>query len=228
VSPAEAQKQAAGEAAASLVEGGMAVGLGTGSTAAWFVRALAARKLAIRCVATSEATAELARSLGLDLADLDDLRGLDLTVDGADEIGPGLALIKGGGGALTREKLVWLASRRCVVIADQGKVSATLGRYPLPIEVIPFGVRETCTRVSAAVAALGIQVSPALRLWDGSPARTDNGNLILDAAFGAISDPPVLAGAIKAVSGVVEHGLFLGLAEQALVGADHEVIRLVP
>ncbi|MFZ4608148.1 MAG: ribose 5-phosphate isomerase A, partial [Caulobacter sp.] len=115
---ADAQKQAAGEAAAELVEAGMVVGLGTGSTAAWFVKALAARSLDIRGVPTSEATANLARELGIPLVGLDDVKAIDLTVDGADEIGPGLSLIKGGGAALLREKLVWEASRRCVVIAD--------------------------------------------------------------------------------------------------------------
>ncbi|HEY2483388.1 MAG TPA: ribose 5-phosphate isomerase A, partial [Caulobacteraceae bacterium] len=129
----DAQKRAAGEAAAALVVEGMIVGLGTGSTAAWFVKALAARRLDIRCVATSQATAELAGALGLALAELDAVESVDLTVDGADEIGPGLSLIKGGGGALLREKLVWQASGRCVVIADEAKTVRTLGRFPMPI-----------------------------------------------------------------------------------------------
>ena len=131
----------------------MTVGLGTGSTAAWFVRALAARGLAVRGVATSEATAALARSLGLELIDLDDAGGIDLTVDGADEIGPGLALIKGGGAALLREKLVWEASRRCVVIADAAKRVARLGRFPLPIEVVAFGHKTTARRIATASPA---------------------------------------------------------------------------
>ena len=139
MSEADAQKQAAGEAAAQLVENRMIVGLGTGSTAAWFVKALAARKLDITCVCTSEATAELAASLGMKLAELGDTGEIDLTVDGADEIGPGLSLIKGGGGALLREKLVWEASSRCVAIADAAKVVKTLGAFALPVEVVAFG-----------------------------------------------------------------------------------------
>ena len=132
---ADEQKRAAGEAAAALVEDGMVVGLGTGSTAAWFVKALAARGLNLTCVATSTATADLAISLGLTVAELGETRPIDLTVDGADEVGPGLSLIKGGGAALLREKLVWEASRRSVVIADAAKQVAMLGKFPLPIEV---------------------------------------------------------------------------------------------
>ena len=134
---ADLQKRHAGEAAALRVEPGMVVGLGTGSTAAWFVKALAARNLTgLRCVPTSEATAELARELGLTLSTLEDTPRIDLTVDGADEVGPGLALIKGGGAALLREKLVWEASARCIVIADKAKVVPVLGAFALPIEVV--------------------------------------------------------------------------------------------
>jgi ribose 5-phosphate isomerase A len=149
---ADAQKQAAGEAAAELVEAGMVVGLGTGSTAAWFVKALAARSLDIRGVPTSEATANLARELGIPLVGLDDVKAIDLTVDGADEIGPGLSLIKGGGAALLREKLVWEASRRCVVIADAAKVVKVLGQFPLPIEVVRFGHPHTGRRLADIAA----------------------------------------------------------------------------
>src|SRR5437763_14314969 len=130
---ADSQKRAAGEAAAALVENGMVVGLGTGSTAAWFVKALGARKLDVTCICTSEATAELARSLGMKLGELGETAEIDLTVDGADEIGPGLSLIKGGGAALLREKLVWEASKRGVVIADAAKRVAGLGQFALPI-----------------------------------------------------------------------------------------------
>jgi ribose 5-phosphate isomerase A len=139
----DAQKRAAGEAAAALVQSGMVVGLGTGSTAAWFVRALAARKLDITGVPTSQATADLAASLGIRIGELGETKGIDLTVDGADEIGPGLALIKGGGAALLREKLVWEASKSCVVIADAAKQVKTLGKFPLPIEVVAFGHKTT-------------------------------------------------------------------------------------
>jgi ribose 5-phosphate isomerase A len=228
LSEAEEQKRAAGEAAALLVEDGMVVGLGTGSTAAWFVKALAARRLNLTCVATSHATAELAASLGLTLADLDDMRQIDLTVDGADEIGPGLSLIKGGGAALLREKLVWEASRRCVVIADAAKSVPVLGTFPLPIEVVAFGHKTTSLRICDALSECDIGVAPRLRLKDGAPVRTDNGNLIYDAACGRIEEPAALAFALKSVTGVVDHGLFLDLADQALIGTANGVITLEP
>jgi ribose 5-phosphate isomerase A len=227
MSPDE-QKCAAGEAAAALVEEGMTVGLGTGSTAAWFVRALAARRLSVRGVPTSEATAALARACGITLVDLDEAGPIDLTVDGADEIGPALALIKGGGAALLREKLVWSASRRCVVIADSGKALARLGKFPLPIEVVAFGHRTTASRIAAAARECGIAPSPALRVLDGAPVRTDGGNLIYDLPCGAIDDPAGLAAALKRLTGVVEHGLFLGLAERALIGTELGVTTLYP
>ena len=225
---ADDQKRTAGVAAAALVEPGMRVGLGTGSTAAWFVRALAERRLDIRCTPTSQATADLATSLGLILAELDALGELDLTVDGADEIGPGLSLIKGGGAALLREKLVWEASRRCVVIADAAKQVTMLGAFPLPIEVIPFGHITTANRICDALAECDLGVAPRLRQKDGAPVRTDNGNLIYDAACGRIPEPAALAKALKSVTGVVDHGLFLDLADLALVGTDAGVITLEP
>jgi len=206
----------------------MTVGLGTGSTAAWFVRALAERRLDVICVATSEATAGLAETLGLRLTELDDVDAIDLTVDGADEIGPKLALIKGGGAALLREKLVWTASRRCVVIADASKPAVQLGGFPLPIEVIAFGHRHTAARIQAALAASGIDATPSPRLKDGTPVLTDGGNLIYDAPCREIADPAALAAALKAVTGVVEHGLFLGLAERALIGTAEGVVTMWP
>jgi ribose 5-phosphate isomerase A len=226
---ADDQKRVAGEAAAALVASGMTVGLGTGSTAAFFVQALAARKLDIRCVATSKATADLAASLGMSVVDIDAVTAIDLTVDGADEIGPGLSLIKGGGAALLREKLVWEASKRCVVIADAGKRVARLGAFPLPIEVVPFGHKTTALRLCDAFAECDLGVAPRLRLRDGAPVLTDNGNLIYDAACGAIPDPSRLADALKSVTGVVDHGLFLDLADEALVGlAEGGVEHLTP
>jgi ribose 5-phosphate isomerase A len=221
---ADDQKRAAGEAAAALVQDGMTVGLGTGTTAAWFVRALAARKLDVRGVPTSEATAALAASLGTALLDLDHAGPIDLTVDGADEIGPGLALIKGAGAALLREKLVWEASARCVVIADASKTPGRFGRFPLSIEVAAFGHTTTAKRIDAALGDLGIAARATLRMRDGAPVRTDGGNLIYDAACGAIDDPASLARALKQLTGVVEHGLFLGLAERALIGTDDGVV----
>jgi ribose 5-phosphate isomerase A len=227
MSDTEHQKQIAGEAAALLVESGMTVGLGTGSTAAYLVRALGARGLSsLKCVATSEATAKLAVSVGLKVIDLDKAGSIDLTIDGADEIGPDLALIKGGGAALLREKLVWEASLRCVVIADQAKVGKMLGRFPLPVEVVAFGHTTTAGRIADALHWCEIDAEPKLRVKDGSPIRTDGGNLIYDAACRKIPDPELLAEALKSLTGVVEHGLFLGLADEALIGTDAGVERL--
>ena len=204
----------------------MVVGLGTGSTAAWFVKALGARELTgLKCVATSKATAELAQSVGLKVIDLDKAGGIDLTVDGADEIGPELALIKGGGAALLREKLVWEASLRCVVIADAAKAVKLLGKFPLPIEVVAFGHATTAGRIADALAWCDIAGEPKLRTRDGQPVKTDNGNVIYDAACRAIPDPALLAEALKSLTGVVDHGLFLGLADEALVGTDSGVER---
>jgi ribose 5-phosphate isomerase A len=223
---ADEQKRIAGEAAAALIEAGMTVGLGTGSTAAWFVKALGARGLAgLKCVATSNATAELAKSVGLKVVDLDKVESIDITVDGADEIGPDLALIKGGGAALLREKLVWEASLRCVTIADAAKSVAILGRFPLPIEVVPFGHFHTAGRIADALHWCDIGAEPKLRTKDGQPLRTDNGNLIYDAACRKIEAPGLLAEALKSLTGVVDHGLFLGLADEALIGTDDGVER---
>lgn len=225
---ADDQKRAAGEAAAALVEAGMTVGLGTGSTAAWFVKALAARKLDIVAVSTSVATAELAASLGIRLTELGQARSIDLTVDGADEIGPALSLIKGGGAALLREKLVWEASRRCVVIADAAKRVPLLGRFPLPIEVVAFGHETTMLRICDALTECDLGVAPRLRMRDEQPVRTDGGNVIYDAACGRIEEPALLAAALKSVTGVVDHGLFLDLADLALVGTPDGVVTVEP
>jgi ribose 5-phosphate isomerase A len=224
---ADDQKRISGEAAAELVEAGMVVGLGTGSTAAWFVKALAARKLDIRGVPTSEATANLARELGIPLAALDDVKSIDLTVDGADEVGPGMSLIKGGGAALLREKLVWEASTRCVVIADAAKKVDALGKFPLPIEVVRFGHIHTGHRLADIAAEFDLP-PPRLRQADRGMVVTDGGNLIYDMASGVIADPAALAAALKSITGVVDHGLFLDLADEALIGTDQGVVRLVP
>ncbi len=224
---AEAQKQGAGEAAAELVEAGMIVGLGTGSTAAWFVKALAARGLDIKGVPTSDPTADLARELGIPVVGLDDVKRVDLTVDGADEIGPGLSLIKGGGAALLREKLVWEASQRCVVIADAAKQVKALGRFPLPIEVVRFGHIHTGQRLADIAAEFDLP-PPRLRKSDRGLVITDGGNLIYDMASGKIDQPAALGEALKSVTGVVDHGLFLDLADEALIGTDQGVVRLHP
>lgn len=226
---ADTQKARVGEAAAKLVEDGMTLGLGTGSTAAKFVEAVARRVqaegLRLHCVSTSEATEALARKLGLVTTPLDAVDAIDLTVDGADEIGPGLSLIKGGGAALLHEKLVWEASRRCVTIADGSKAVEVLGRFPLPVEVVAFGHAQTAKRLAAAVAALGIAVSPKLRTKEGVAVRTDSGQVLYDLACEAIPDPATLAKVIKSVTGVVDHGLFLGLASEAILSrADGSLV----
>ena len=207
----------------------MVVGLGTGSTAAWFVKALAARGLSgLRCVPTSEKTADLARELGLPLVSLEDVSRIDLTVDGADEVGPGLALIKGGGAALLREKLVWEASRRCIVIADAAKVVPVLGAFPLPIEVVAFGHKTTGNRIADVLIDHDIQMPARLRQADRGVVRTDGGNVIYDARCEAIHDPVRLADDLKLITGVVEHGLFLDLADEAIIGDEQGVRVLAP
>jgi ribose 5-phosphate isomerase A len=221
----EAGKRAAAARAAAMVADGMRLGLGTGSTAALFVREVAARVraegLRLACVATSEATAALAREEGLTVTALDDLPRLDLTVDGADEVDPSLRLVKGGGGALLREKIVAHASDRMVVIADEGKRVPVLGAFPLPVEVVRFGwtaTRRAILRILSGADVDGRDV--VLRERDGAPFVTDEGHFILDIACRRIGDPPALAAALAAVPGVVEHGLFLGMAERAILGRE--------
>jgi ribose 5-phosphate isomerase A len=219
---ADGQKQAAAQAALAYVDNGMRLGLGTGSTAEHFVTALGARVkagLTLRaCVPTSERTAKLAASLGLPVTDLNDVRHLDLGVDGADEIDAQLNLIKGGGGALLREKIVAAACSRFVVIADSSKRVHTLGAFPLPVEVVPFGWRVTAERVAEAARQAGCAENfTLLRGGEPHPAKTDQGNFILDVATRAIPDPQDLAARLAAIPGVVEHGLFNGLTELALV-----------
>ena len=223
--PDELKKRAA-EAALDHVESGMRLGLGTGSTAAHFIRLLGRRVaegLDIAGVPTSEATARLARESGVPLTTLDETPELDLDIDGADEIGPGLALIKGGGGALLREKIVAYASARMIVIADQAKRVDRLGAFPLPIEVVPFGLAATATAIEEAALELGLPVALDLRQRAGQVFVSDSGNRILDASFGLIPDPETLADRLSAIPGVVEHGLFLGYADLALIASPEGV-----
>ena len=217
-------KRAAGETAADLVAPRMIVGLGSGSTAAWFVKTLTKRKLDLTCVATSEATAKLARDGGMTVVDLDAVSHIDLTVDGADEIGPDLVLIKGGGAALLREKLVWEASDRCVIIADDSKRAARFGTVPLPVEVVAYGHATTARRMTRTLAASGYVVPCVLRGTTGAPVLTDNGNVIYDIAFGEIADPEGVEALLKSLTGVVEHGLFIGLASEALIATPSGVV----
>ena len=221
---AREMKIKAAEAALAHVESGMRLGIGTGSTAEEFVRLLAeqvAGGFRVEGVPTSERTARLCVELGVPLKSLDELPALDLTIDGADEVDTGLRLIKGGGGALLREKIVAAASERMIVIADESKLVETLGAFALPIEVNRFGLKATELAIDRAATALGLTGPLVLRMRDGAPFVTDGGHLIIDASFGRIPDPRALSGALHAIPGVVEHGLFLGMASAAiLAGPD--------
>ncbi|MEK1852467.1 MAG: ribose-5-phosphate isomerase RpiA [Phyllobacterium sp.] len=210
--------------ALTYVRDGMRLGIGTGSTAEEFVRLLAAKVasgLSIIGVPTSERTAALCRELGVKLTTLEQTPALDLTIDGADEVGPELALIKGGGGALLREKIVAAASSEMIVIADESKLVETLGAFPLPIEVNRFGLEATKLAIELAASRLHLSGPVTLRMTGAAPFVTDGGHLILDASFGRIPDTRALSSALHAIPGVVEHGLFLDLARVAiLAGAD--------
>ncbi|MCK0209823.1 ribose-5-phosphate isomerase RpiA [Starkeya koreensis] len=225
LSPAEALKREAAARALDYVRSGMKLGLGTGSTAKHFVDLLAqrvAQGLEVVGVPTSEATRAQAESLGVPLATLDEHPVLDLVIDGADEIGPDFSLIKGGGGALLREKIVATAAQQMIVIADASKKVARLGTFPLPIEVVDFGVAAIRRSIDKAARAAGCQGLLTLRRRpDGHVFVTDQGHLILDAAYLSISDPATLAARLSEVPGVVEHGLFINLASRViLAGAD--------
>ena len=227
---AEAQKRAAAARAVEFVRPGMRLGLGTGSTARYFVELVGERVRAgldIVAVPTSQATKADAERCGIPLTTLDEVPELDLTVDGADEIAPDLSLIKGGGGALLREKIVAAASERMIVIADQSKCVDALGRYPLPIEVAPFGVSATLRELENAIAAIQRPGSLKLRQGrDGHAFVTDGSHWIVDAALGRIDDPKVMAHALCGIPGVMEHGLFIGLAQMAIV-AGPDGVKLV-
>jgi len=226
----EELKRAAAAQALEYVEDGMQLGLGTGSTAKHFVELLGERVrggLRVIGVPTSEATRADAERCGVPLTTLDAIDRLDLTVDGADEIDPSLNLIKGGGGALLREKIVAAASTRMVVISDDSKWVETLGRFPLPVEVIPFGLGATRRALVAAFGQAGVAGEISLRQGkDGHAFVTDGGHWIVDAHLGRIPDPARLAALLSAVPGVVEHGLFIGLAQTAIL-AGSQGLRIV-
>lgn len=227
---ADEQKRAAAARAAGLVSAGMKVGLGTGSTAAHLIRILGERAgegLEITCVATSEAAADLAREAGLTLGALDELLPLDITIDGADELDEHLRLIKGGGGAHLREKIVASASKRMVVIADESKLVETLGAYPLAVEIVRFGVEATREALFRALQAAGRSPSMGLRMTPDTPFVTDEGHYIIDCACGAMDDPAGLAATISDIPGVVEHGLFIGIATDAIIGRANGEVTLL-
>jgi ribose 5-phosphate isomerase A len=252
-------KRLVAKRAVEFVKDGMVVGLGTGTTATLFIRELAARKLKIRCVASSDASHELAESLGMSVATLTELPELDMYIDGADEIarvpGLGFGLIKGGGGALLREKIVASAAKSFIVVADSTKLVDHLGRFPLPVEVIKMALPVVQPRLAAlglnpklrqakgkpqrskppnvAVTERDRLIAKAVDVWEAAgnmpgPYLTDEGNYILDCACGRIDDPQKMAAEIRAIVGVVEHGLFLGMATLALVAGENGVSEYRP
>jgi ribose 5-phosphate isomerase A len=218
------EKQIAARAAVQLVEPGNVVGLGSGSTSAFAIRSLAERVregLEILGIPTSLQTQHLAEQLGVPLTTLDEHPVIDIDIDGADEIDPHLNLIKGGGGAFLREKIIASVSKRFVVIGDAAKQVSRLGKFPLPVEVVPFAQ----SLIKPQIEALGASVVLRQHAY-GNPYVTDEGHHILDCTFGAISDPPALAQKLCNMPGVVEHGLFIAMAEMALIGRDGQVIQL--
>lgn len=218
-------KRLAAEKAVEFVKDGMKVGLGTGSTAYWAIEKIGRRVqeegLNIVAVATSQASEDQARGLGIPLVGFGEIGGLDLTIDGADELDSGLQLIKGGGGALLREKIVAMGSASMIVVADESKVVNTLGRFPLPVEVIPFA----CEWTLADLAKLGCEA--ALRRNGDELYLTDNGNYIADCRFESIADASALQESLRRIPGVVEHGLFLGVASMAVVAKSDGSIELL-
>ena len=217
-------KRMAARRALEFVEDGMLLGLGSGSTSRMFIEELGERVkqgLRVRGIATSTASRQLAESLSIPIITFDDSPVLDLAVDGADEVGPGLALIKGGGGALLREKIVASAARRFIVIADSSKLVDQLGRFPLPVEVIQMALPVVARKLDGFGLKSKLRHRP-----DGSTFITDEGNYILDCACGEITDPAKTAAEIRGIAGVVEHGLFLKMASFALIASDRAVIEV--
>lgn len=217
-------KQLAAEKAVEYVQDGMKVGLGTGSTAYWAIRKLGERVsggLKITAVATSQASEDQARELGIPLVAFSEVDHLDLTIDGADELDDALQLIKGGGGALLREKIVAMGSTRMIVVADESKAVNTLGKFPLPVEIVPFAWEWTV----ADLAKLGCK--PELRHSGDGLYKTDNGNYIADCRFEAIESAAELALSLQRIPGVVEHGLFIGIADMAVIGRNDGTIEII-
>ena len=218
------EKEAAARASLQFVKDGQVIGLGTGSTAAFFIKLLAEKVkagLRVRGIPTSVRSGELAESLGIPLTTLDECQEIDVTVDGADEVDPQLRLIKGGGGAMLREKIVASATKKLVIVADASKQVAALGKFPLPVEVIQFAQALVAKRIKD----LGAQVRVRTQA-DGTPYVTDERNHILDCSFGQIRDADRLAQELNAMPGVVEHGLFVGMASVVLFARGSEILEL--
>jgi len=218
------EKEAAARASLQYVEAGQVVGLGTGSTAAYFIKLLGEKVksgLRIRGIPTSVRSKELAESLGIPLITFDDCQEIDVTVDGADEVDPQLRLIKGGGGAMLREKIVASATKQLVIVADASKQVRKLGKFPLPVEVIRFAQALVAKKIQALGAQVQLRPGP-----DGKPYVTDENNHILDCHFGEIGDPDKLAQQLSNMPGVVEHGLFIGMASVVLFARGSEIVTL--
>jgi ribose 5-phosphate isomerase A len=218
------EKEAAARASLRFVKDGQVVGLGTGSTAAYFIKSLAEevkRGLRVRGIPTSDRSRELAESLGIPLTTLDECQEIAVTVDGADEVDPQLRLIKGGGGAMLREKIVASATKQLVIVADASKQVPMLGKFPLPVEVIRFAQALVVKRITALGAAVSVRKNA-----DGAPYVTDENNYILDCRFGQIRDADTLARELSEMPGVVEHGLFIGMASVVLFARGSEIVEL--
>ncbi|EAU40769.1 ribose 5-phosphate isomerase protein [Fulvimarina pelagi HTCC2506] len=229
MSDAKSLKRKAAEAAFAELDEGLNIGIGTGSTAEEFVRVLAEHVEAdfeMTGVTTSERTETLCRELGVPTKTLDEIPILDVTVDGADEIDGDLRLIKGGGGALLREKIVAFSSAKMIVIADASKKVETLGAFPLPIEVNGFGLMSTFMAIRRVAETLDLTGDIVLRKNGDQPFITDGGHLILDASFGRIPDPEALSAALRSIPGIVEHGLFIKLASVAILASEDGIERL--
>jgi ribose 5-phosphate isomerase A len=218
------EKEAAARASLRFVKDGQVVGLGTGSTAAYFIQVLGEQVkngLRIRCIPSSDRSREQAASLGIPLTTLDECQEIDVTVDGADEVDPQLRMIKGGGGALLREKIVASATKQLVIIADATKRVPVLGKFPLPVEVIKFAQALVRKKIEGLGAEVGLR-----QRADGKPYLTDENNYILDCRFGQIPDADGLARRLSDMPGVVEHGLFIGMASIVLIANGSEIVEL--
>jgi ribose 5-phosphate isomerase A len=218
-------KQLAAEKAVSFLDNGMTIGLGTGSTAYWAIEKIGEKvkneRWNIKAIATSIVSEEQARGLGIPIFDFSSISTIDVTIDGADEVDPKLQLIKGGGGALLREKIVATNSKQMIVVADESKWVETLGKFPLPVEVVHFGWERTFYKLQM----LGCE---AIRRMKGTdPYITDNGNYIVDCAFGEIKDPPLLQELINAITGVVDNGLFIHIASKLVLGCNNGETRVI-